>query len=241
MKVYVASAMPTDYPRKLQKPSTAAARVRETADSYILDSGIGDDVSNREVLDLAADLNADYVIAKDYLHEFDKTSASIAKFMDLHADHETDATPMIPIQCQPSRDRWHIDHYKQLDCDATHYVLGGMAVDDVGTDEQIKSIRRFRAHVGPEPHVHGLGVGGGMRFVSRVAGTGWLDSVDCATPEMAGQFGAVLDGRLRQNEVRVMSGEGASKRNYAISEFNSWQIQDVWDREADHAGLAAYQ
>jgi len=240
MDFYVASAMPTDYPRKLQKPSTASPRIRETADTYILDSGIGDDTTNAEVLDLAAKLDADYVIAKDYLHDFTQTTASIREFRDLHADHDTDATPMIPLQCDPDRELWHVDHYKQLECDANHYVLGGMAVDDVGTDDQIRSIRRFRDLVGPDPYVHALGVGGGMAFVEQAAGMGWLDSVDCATPEMAGQFGAVLDDRLRQREIRVANGEGVAKRNYAISEVNSWQIQDVWEREAERLTLGAF-
>jgi len=239
MKVFVASNMPTDYPWKLQKPSTVNDRVRDTAETFIMDSGIGDDVSNKEVLDLAHEYNAEYVVAKDELHDFAATTQNVKEFLELYEEHGCEATVMVPVQCDPETNRWHADHIDDLP-DHAHYVLGGMAVDEVGTTEQIKAIKNFREKVGPKPYVHGLGVGGGIEFVSKVAGKGWLDSVDCATPEMAGQFGSILDERLRQKQVRVMSGDGASKRNIPLSEFNSWQLKDVWDREATQSGLESW-
>lgn len=240
MRVFVASAMPTNYPYKLQKPSTVGGRVRDTADVFIMDSGIGDEVSNREVLELAMQYNADYVVPKDELHDFETTTENVTEFLDLHETADCDATVLIPVQCDPKTDSWHTEHLSELP-EHSHYVLGGMAVDEVSTTEQIKSIKRFRDVVGPDKYVHGLGVGGGMAFVAKVAGTNWLDSVDCATPEMAGQFGCVLDERLRQQQVRVMNGEGASKRNIPLSEFNSYQLQDVWEREAKDTGLTSWQ
>jgi hypothetical protein len=228
MKVFVASAMPTSYPYKLQKPSTVSNRVRETAETFILDSGIGDDVSNQEVLDLAVKHDAEYVIAKDYLHDIDETIDSTREFMHQYQSHECGAIPMCPLQPD------YQDHWFRLPTEIKawfdHFVLGGMAVDDVSTTDQLTWIEDFN-EVAPEVYAHGLGVGGGMEFVEKVAGKGYLDSIDCATPEMAGQFGCVLDERLRQQQVRVMNGEGASKRNIALSEFNSYQIQDVWNRE----------
>jgi len=239
MNVFVASNMPTDYPWKLQKPSTVNDRVRDTAETFIMDSGIGDEVSNQEVLDLAYEYTADYVVPKDVLHDFEQTTANVTEFLSLYEDHPCEATVLVPVQCNPETDEWHSDHVDDLPIH-THYVLGGMAVDEVSTTEQITAIKNFRQHVGSEAYVHGLGVGGGIEFVSKVAGKGWLDSVDCATPEMAGQFGSILDERLRQKQVRVMSGEGASKRNIPLSGFNSWQLKDVWDREAAQCGLESW-
>jgi hypothetical protein len=239
MKVFVASNMPTTYPCKLQKPSTVSNRVRDTADEFILDSGIGDDVSNHEVLDLAAEYNADYVVGKDYLHDQDRTTESIKRFIDKHAYHDTTATPLIPLQPP------HAEHYqtlvdKGLDVH-DHYVLGGMATDDVTTADQIAWIRDFHNKTPDDLYVHGLGVGGGMDFVSTVAGKGWLDSVDCSTPEQAAMFGKVLDLRLRQREMLAFSGgEGKSRRTYPLAAFNSWQVHDVWVREAKQQGLEAY-
>lgn len=232
--------MPTTYPHKLQKPSTVSDRVRDTADEFILDSGIGDDVSNREVLDLAAEYNADYVVGKDYLHDQDATTDSIRRFIDQHAYHDTTATPLIPLQPP------HAEHYHQLveqDLDVhEHYVLGGMAADDVTTAQQIQWIRDFHHATPNDLYVHGLGVGGGMEFVSKVAGKGWLDSVDCSTPEQAAMFGKVLDSRLRQREMLAFpGGEGKSERTHPLAGFNSWQVRDVWVREAKQSGLDVYQ
>lgn len=240
MKVFVASAMPTSYPYKLQKPSTITPRVRNTADEFILDSGIGDDVSNQEVLDLAAEHNADYVVGKDYLHDQARTTESIRRFVDLYAYHETDATPLIPLQPP------HLEHYESLVDEGLdvhdHYVLGGMASEDVSTTQQIQWIREFARNTPNDLYVHGLGVGGGMEFVSKVAGKGWLDSVDCSTPEMAAKDGRMMDERLRQHSEMVFpGGEGRCRRTYPLAEFNSWQIRDVWLREAKHGDLAAYQ
>ena len=223
-RVFVASAMPTGYPYKLQKPSTISARVRETADCFIMDSGIGDDVSNREVIELAIEHDADYVVAKDYLHKQDKTTDSIREFVDIFSEYDCDITPLIPLQPPFAK------HYRDVP-EFDHYVLGGMATEDIGTDQQIRWIRDFR-RVAPDVYAHGLGVGGGIEFVRKVAGTGLLDSIDCSTPEQAAMFGKVLNETLQQQEVRVGNGEGISKRNIPLAAFNSWQVQDVWDRES---------
>jgi hypothetical protein len=239
MKVFVASAMPTTYPYKLQKPSTISDRVRDTATDFILDSGIGDDVSNKEVLDLAAEYNADYVVAKDYLHDQDATTDSIRRFVDQYAYHGTDATPFIPLQPP------HAEHYQALVDQGLDvydsYVLGGMATDDVTTAQQIRWIRDFHEATPDSIYAHGLGVGGGMEFVSTVAGKDWLDSVDCSTPEQAAMFGKALDTRLRQQEMLAFSGgEGKSRRTHPLAAFNSWQVRDVWVREAEQSGLEVY-
>lgn len=240
-QIYVASAMPTNYPWKLQKPSTWSKRVRDTAQKYIFDSGIGDDETNEDVLYYADELNADYVVAKDYLHDFEQTTESIKEFNRLFKKNEYDMTPLIPVQCDPENDKWHTDHLEHLP-ESSHYVLGGMAVDEVSTAEKIATIEAFRDAVGEDAYVHGLGVGGGIEFVSQVAPTGWLDSVDCSTPEQAAMFGAVIDARLRQQEVLAFPGGGGkNQRTHPLASFNSWQIRDVWIREHNETKtLAGY-
>lgn len=241
VRVYVASDIPTSYPYKLQKPSTVRYAVRDTAESFIFDSGIGnDDLDNKEVLDMAEGYDADYVIAKDYLHEPRRTTESVAEFIDYYEKSRCTATPMCPVQPD------YVQHYEDLKNHSIkgtsitewfdHYVLGGMSTDEVSTEDQIKWINKFDSVVEDSAYVHALGVGTSMKFIQSFAGTGVLDSVDCSTPEMAGAFGCVFDQRLRREEVRVMSGEGASKRNHALAEFNSWQLQDVWDREEGSMG-----
>ena len=226
--VFVASNIDTAYPRKLQKPSTVNDAVRDTAETFIFDSGIGDDTTNREVLDAAHDYGADFVVAKDYLHDRQATTDSIAVFFEEYQAHPCDATPMVPLQPP------HARHYQELtDKLGTFdtYVLGGMAVPSVSTADQVAYIREFDRVVHDGAYVHALGVGGGRSFVETVAPLGILDSVDCATPEIAAANGCVIDADLRQREVREFNGTGARKRNRPLAAFNSWQLQDVWDRE----------
>jgi hypothetical protein len=241
MKVFVASSMPTAYPWKLQKPATINSRIRATADEFIFDSGIGDDTTTGEVLGAAHEHDADYVVAVDELHDFETTTRNAYEFLDRYEDHPCTATPMIPVQCDPARDKWHADHLQALP-DHTHYVLGGMKDDGISERQKICAVREFREAVGSDAYVHGLGIGGGIEIASKVAGTGWLDSVDCSTPEQAAISGDILDPRLRHTDAMVFpGGEGRTKRTYPLAEFNSWQIHDVWVQEAKHGGLAAYQ
>lgn len=229
--VYVASNLPTGYPRKLQKPSTVSADVRNTAETFIFDSGIGDDVSNQEVIDLATKYDADYVVAKDYLHDQERTTESVREFLDIYQESDCSSTPLIPLQ--PPFDQ----HYSELP-GFEHYVLGGMAPPDIRTDEQLDWIRDFRK-VAPDVYAHGLGVGGGREFAERCEDEDLLDSVDCSTPEMAAVFGKVLCKDLEQKEVLAFDGgEGKSDRTVPLAEFNSWQIHDFWvnmGMERDHA------
>jgi hypothetical protein len=237
MRVFVASNLETRYPYKLQKPSTVSTPVRDTCDKFILDSGIGDDVSNAAVLDIAHKYDADFVIAKDYLHRQEATTDSVHEFFDLYESHACSATPLVPLQPP------HDEHYTELS-GHTHYVLGGLSVETMSTVDAVSHIRRAARVIPDTAHTHALGVGGGIEFLQRVAGNGWIDSIDCATPEMAAMFGKVLDERLRQKTVRIADGDGVAKRNTPLANFNSWQIHDAWQRaEQRHDGdtLSAYQ
>jgi hypothetical protein len=223
--VFVASNIPHRYPLVLQKPATACRRIRETAETYILDSGIGDDTTNADVLALAADLDADYVIPCDELHDQAATTAAVEAFLELLEEHRCTATPLIPLQPP------HAKHYRALS-GHSHYCLGGMAFDETTDDQAVRWIREFRKAAGPDPYVHALGIGGGSTIVDALAGTGLIDSVDCATPELAAQFGCVLNDHLGQEPVLIHQGDGLQRRTRPLAEFNAWQIQDAWRREA---------
>ena len=230
--VFVASNLPTNYPFKLQKPATINATVRDTAETFIFDSGIGDDETNAGVLETAREYDADYVIAKDYLHDQQATTESVREFVEVHdADHPS--TPMLPLQPP------HATHYRDLPRDLRQHFdvvcLGGMATEDISDTQAIRWIEGAARTIPSDVHIHALGVGGGIEFVRRVAGRGLVDSIDCSTPELAATFGAVLDDELRQREVRVHSGDGAQQRNIPLAALNSWQLADVWQREAESA------
>jgi len=230
--------MPTDYPYKLQKPSTVNERVRSTADEFILDSGIGEDVTTSEILALAREYNPEYVVAKDELHNHETTIENTIDLLEALDDAQIAAEPFIPLQ--PPYD----EHYQKLQeqgITGHKYVLGGMAVPEVDTAQALEWIHKFR-EVAPEVYAHGLGIGGGIEIVEALAGKDILDSIDCATPEYAAMNGCVMDSRLRQQEIMAfLGGEGRCKRSYALAEFNSWQINDVWMNTAENQhDLGAY-
>jgi len=230
VKVFVASYIPRYwYPYRLQHAGKARDWAKDESLEVILDSAImEEDIGNRETLDRAHEVGADYVIPNDTLHDQEATTDAVRAFADLYEEHPCSATPLIPLQ--PPYD----EHYRELD-QFSHYVLGGMAVPEVGTAEQIRHIRAFGNVVHDGAYVHALGVGGGRKFVKTVAPLEILDSVDCATPEIAAANGCVIDADLKQREVREYNGTGAKKRNRPLAEFNSWQLQDVWDRERTKA------
>jgi len=225
MKVFVASNMPTDYPSKLQKPSTVSDRVRTTAETFILDSGIGEDVTTNELVALSHEYDPDFLVAKDELNNHATTITNTLELLDREYSGEL----LIPLQPD------YVKHFEKLkdhiDVHDHKYVLGGMAISEVSTAQQLEWITKFR-EVAPDVYAHGLGVGGGIEFVEAVAGTGLLDSIDCATPEMPAINGCVLDQRLRQQETMVFpGGEGRMNRTYPLAEYNSYQLRDVWERE----------
>jgi hypothetical protein len=228
--VYVASAIPTEYPLKLQKPATLGkGNAPQTAESFIMDSGIGDSVDNETVLDLAHEVDADYVIAKDYLHDQDRTTRSVEAFFEIYESHPCDSTPMVPLQPP------HHRHYQDLQ-GFDHYVLGGMAGESVTPEDAVDYVRRAAAVIPDGAYIHALGIGGGRTVAEELAGEGLIDSLDCSTPERAAMFGCVLDRQLRQTEVKIHTGKDTRLRTAPLAELNSYQIQDYWTKIARESG-----
>lgn len=223
--IYVASNMPYPYPYKLGKPRHASPKIRESCETWVMDSGIGDDVSNAEVLDLAEEYDSDFVVAKDYLHDQERTTESILEFLELYDDHSCTAMPLIPLQPP------HAEHYKELEGFGA-YVLGGMAGPDVSSQDAIRHIRDFRSVAGYGPYVHALGVGGSMTLVRAVANNpDLIQSVGCSTPEQAAINGSVLDSMLKQQSIGIMTGTGSSAGRYDLAATNAYQINDAYTNE----------
>lgn len=233
--VYVASNMPYPYPYKLGKPSHATPKIRDSCTTWIMDSGIGnEDMTNTEVLELASEYDADFVVPKDYLHNQPKTTESVLEFLELYDDSDIRATPLIPLQPP------HGEHYRDLP-DFGAYMLGGIAFD-YSPNEQISAIESFRDVAGGGPYVHALGVGGSMTVVRALANNpGWVQSVDCSTPEQAAKNGAILDSQLKQRPIEILTGEGSSRGRYSLAETNAYQLCDAFTRAArSEMSLAGY-
>jgi len=223
--IYVASNMPYPYPYKLGKPRHQSPKIRDSSVTWIQDSGIGDDTTNADVLDLAAEYEADFVVPCDELHDHEATTTAVHEFLELYDDSDVRATPLIPLQ--PPYD----EHYHDLP-DFAAYCLGGIAFDYSPT-EQIEAIETFRHVAGPDPYAHALGVGGSMTFVRYVANNpDAVQSVDCSTPEQAAINGSVIDADLKQQSINILTGEGSSAGRYSLAETNAYQLTDAYTRSA---------
>lgn len=218
--VFVASNMPYEYPYKLVKPEHVTPRIVESADTVIMDSGIGDDVSNTEVLDLAHTHDADMVVAKDYLHNTGRTTESVKTFLEIHDQHDCRATPLIPLQ--PN----HAEHYADLS-GQYHYLLGGMAFD-YDTSEIIRAVEEFRQTAGMGPYVHLLGVGANPRLMDWLANNSeYVQSIDCSTPEQCVINGNIYDTSLRQRDYQIRTGEGSSQTRYLLAQHLAYTLNDA--------------
>lgn len=229
--VYIASDMQYRYPYKLVKPTTVSPGVADSCETLIMDSGIGDDtITNQDVLDLADQYDADMVVAKDYLHDQQQTTASIYDFLDSWKTHNCRATPLIPLQPP------HHEHYQELS-DQYHYLLGGMAFN-YGTQNIIRAVERFRDIAGPSPYVHLLGVGADARLLEYLAqNPGHVQAIDCSTPEQCAINSSIYDVNLDRRSYPVRTGEGSSRTRECLAQHLAYTLNDAIRRrfEREHS------
>jgi len=221
--IYVASNMPYPYPYKLGKPANQSPKIRDSCTTWIQDSGIGDDTTNQDVLELAQEYDADFVVPCDELHDQQATTDAVMEFLELYDDSDVRATPLIPLQ--PPYDK----HYRALP-DYSAYCLGGIAFD-YSPREQVAALENFRRVAGDKPYVHALGVGGSMTLVNAVANNPDLvQSVDCSTPEQAAINGSLIDAELKQRPMSILNGDGSSRGRYSLAETNAYQLTDAYTK-----------
>ncbi|WP_247005082.1 hypothetical protein [Halosolutus gelatinilyticus] len=124
-------------------------------DHYILDSNFKDDtVTNKDVLDEAAELFADGAVLADVYHDMEATAEALIEGLELAREHPFDGTIVLPLQ-EP-----HDECYRRV---APHvdrevwWSVGG--VKDKTPAVKIACARELREVAGPDVHIHGLGFG----------------------------------------------------------------------------------
>jgi hypothetical protein len=204
--IFVAGPMHLDYPYKLVKPSYSGSVDLDAYPCTILDSGIGDDVTNEEQLALAEALHPTFVMAKDYLGDPAGTAASCNEFAALYADSDVSATPMYPLQPP------FIETYERLEF--TPYYIA-------------EYILRLKRHVNNKHHIHVLGVGASLDFVQFVTQhDGIIDSLDCSTPELAAINGTSYGIDLRQTTTSHYTGLGSTASRTGLATHLSYVLND---------------
>jgi len=223
--VYIASNMPYDYPYKLVKPKYVSQRVVDSAITTIMDSGIGDDTTNAEVIDLATEYDTDFVVACDELNDIEATVANIHEFMDIWNDSDCRATPLIPLQPP------HVDCYNRLDIDAAHYMLGGIGGKsrEVSTTDIMHSIEQFR-QVDAKASLHLLGIGANhklMQWLSHPHRQSWVQSLDCSTPDQCVINGEIYDISLKRQSFETLTGDGCTVSVYGLAKELALILNDA--------------
>jgi hypothetical protein len=195
VKIYAASSLKHPWPYRLQNAAECYPASFWRSQDRILDSAIGEDLNNEEVLAHAVERHATAVVAKDHLHDRDATTESIREFIGLH-DPERHPRAYVPLQ--PPFDEHVVEVYPIIEEShlAHRYMLGGLA--NAPPRERVNRLLDFRAEVGERPTVHGLGWGLDDELVAAVRDEPTLlDSVDNSSPSQAVQNDQILDKHWR--------------------------------------------
>lgn len=164
------------WPWRMQIPKDASPKYRDACEKYIIDSDFADEsVTNKDVLDCAFRVNAEVATLADVYQDKDKTIDAILKGVELYDDHPFDGDLLIPLQ------RPYEECYESLSDVGTYYGLGG--IKDESMAKKLEYIKDFRESVGPEPHLHGFGMGVSDQLARSLHDNPELiDSVDYTTP-----------------------------------------------------------
>ncbi|MDR5657672.1 hypothetical protein RH831_10840 [Halodesulfurarchaeum sp. HSR-GB] len=207
-----------DYPYKLEK-YPGSETIRDTCVEYILDSNINDpSVTNQEILDMAFERRADYVVPKDTPGNAKETVASLREFrnlMDKHRDLYGHLTPIAPLQ--PPHKETYLK-YESLYEKFPIIGIGGLR--NANPSRQLAAVKNVREVVGQKP-IHGFGMGGQLDFIKTVRDNpGLIQSVDLSTPEQAPMNGHQISATLNQVAGRAPHGEKSSQLRGLSAERN---------------------
>lgn len=197
------------YPYALQHVNNCYPGVRNTCYELMLDSGMNDEeVTNRDIIERALELNPDYIMPKDYVGDRERTRESMREFFDLYEAvyRECAATPFVIIQPPYSEEyRMYKDFYEQFG----HFALGGLQMFE--PEEQVRRLERFRYEVGSNNYVHAFGIGTTLEVIRALRNNPRLiDSLDVSTAEMAISKNKIPDKTWKRSDFYIPEGVDSS-------------------------------
>jgi hypothetical protein len=257
VEVFVSSQNPRwAWPWKLQRYQKAWPAIRDSCRTLAIDSGVTQTGWYDDVLDSAAKTDADRVFATDYAeahenldHEFTRANDTIegcGEFIAHYNDHECDATVVWPLQ-QPYDEcyRYLRDYADVVDdgSDRPHYAIGSLLSFETA-QERIDAIYAVRELVGPDAHLHALGVGTELEVIREIReNPDLLDGLDVSTPETAPGNNKLPDATWQQRPHGLPSGDDVSTFRAGFSAALAMQLayqlagwgdgNELPDQEAD--------
>lgn len=210
------------WPWRMQPVHEAAGRYRNACEHYIVDSSFKDEnITNRDVLDKAAELDAEVAVLADVYQDMDGTIAAVLDGLDLADDHHYDGDLMAPLQPP------HDECYAALAGQADMYAIGGLK--DASGAEKATAARTLRDLAGPDVHIHGLGFGATDPVVRAVQDDpGLLDSVDYSTP-LQGSMRNISPGEERMSVVATRSAATLVEDLREFSPYTDDQPEPAYD------------
>lgn len=220
------------YPYKLL-PAHEANRpsVRDSCFELIVDSGYTQEqLTNKDVIEAAAEIGADYLIMKDRPGDQQATHNALEEFITLYNDHvDCAAKPFVVLQ-PPYREHYrnHEDVYSRF----SHFALGGLHQFDPW--QQIGAIRQFREAVGSQVYVHALGIGTDLEIIRALRREPRLiDSLDVSTAESAIKNNKIPDKTWKQSRFYIPRGVGSgdvrARFASAILDMLNFCLSDLLD------------
>lgn len=225
------------YPKRLVSADKISPRVRAVTEDLIVDSNVGDsDMTNEEVLQAAIDVNAQYVVAKDYLAEnmggrdareraIDATYESAVEFHELWLDHGCPGNVIYPLQPDHAH---HYEKYESFYEDVSFLGVGGLR--GAAPDTQVAAVQSLREVVGPHQWLHGFGFGCAEHHLEAAwSDRPYVDSVDVSTFEQLPKNNVVLDADLTQHTLTESKGDGGfvPPRGELVSGLNARETEKL--------------
>jgi hypothetical protein len=255
--VFVAGINPRySWPNRLVAANKASQSVVDSAETVIIDSVITDPwYAVDDILDTAHDLDAEYVVGKDWPPAVDPCDRggnpgihpreAIDHFRGKYQRHECDANVIVPVY-PPFEQTLNWTQCDWID----HYALGGMR--DLSGAEQVTRIQNFRDIVGYDVDAHGLGVGTSIELIKAIRSSveedlekPLLDSFDISTPETAVANNKIPDKRWEQQRIPFPTGDDSTTVrggfSEAIARMLEYELTPQCDDEMfDTAGFATF-
>lgn len=175
------------WPWRIHPPSEATERYRATCEHYVIDSDpLDDDVTTRDVLDRACEVDADVASLQDVYQDKAATVDSLLTGLEVADDHRFGGTLLLPLQAP------YVACWRELG-EPTEEWLGIGGLKDAPAHDRLAAARSLRDAVGADVWMHGFGWGVDGIASDIRRSPGLLDSLDYSTPmqdaDMAGSPG----------------------------------------------------
>lgn len=166
------------WPWRMEPPKEASQSYRDACEVYVIDSDPqDDDVTTTDVLDTAADLNAEVASLADVYQDKKATVDSLLHGLEAADDHRFDGTLLLPLQ------RPFAECYREIGEPSGDVWVGLGGLKDASDAARVEGAKLFRDAFGTDAHLHGFGWGPTPELAAAIRSEPTLlDSLDYSTP-----------------------------------------------------------